>query len=193
MDCSADSASLRLKLLGLESFHGSHRRNSLADARPHRRPDARRRPRGRLSGPSSTDLVAQAPRHDRAKLYDGDKLRHYINVLVNDEDVRYLDDLDTAGRRRGQTVALMPCRGGGLSRERRSPTTRLTTDEEELRGRRTGRRRTGGGVGLPADPRRTRRPPAAVSDRAARLRLPRAAPKKKCSTARSPTRRCSTS
>ena len=57
------------------------------------------------------DLVARHPAI-RAKLYDGDKLRHYINILVNDEDVRYLDDLDTVVAD-GAVVALIPAVAGG--------------------------------------------------------------------------------
>ena len=57
------------------------------------------------------DVVARYPAL-RAKLYDGDKLRHYINILVNDEDVRYLDDLDTVVND-GVVVALIPAVAGG--------------------------------------------------------------------------------
>ncbi len=57
------------------------------------------------------DLVARYPAL-RAKLYDGDTLRHYINILVNDEDVRYLDDLDTVVTD-GAVVALIPAVAGG--------------------------------------------------------------------------------
>ena len=41
------------------------------------------------------DLVVRYPALG-AKMYVDGKLRQYINVLVNDEDVRFLDDLDTA-------------------------------------------------------------------------------------------------
>ena len=57
------------------------------------------------------DVVTRHPGL-RAKLYDGDKLRHYINILVNDEDVRYLDDLDTVVND-GAVVALIPAVAGG--------------------------------------------------------------------------------
>ncbi len=40
----------------------------------------------------------------RERLYDGAELRRFVNVYVNNEDIRYLDDLATPGRRgrRGQ-------------------------------------------------------------------------------------------
>ncbi len=46
------------------------------------------------------------------KLFDGGTLRPYVNVFVGDEDVRYLDDLDTVVTD-GQTVALIPAVAGG--------------------------------------------------------------------------------
>ncbi len=57
------------------------------------------------------DLVRQYPAL-AAKLFDNGKLRPYINVFVNDEDVRYLDDLDTAVKD-GEIVALIPAVAGG--------------------------------------------------------------------------------
>ena len=31
----------------------------------------------------------------RSRLFDGDDLRRFVNVYVNNEDIRFLDDLDT--------------------------------------------------------------------------------------------------
>jgi molybdopterin synthase sulfur carrier subunit len=57
------------------------------------------------------DLVRQHPALG-AKLFDNGRLRPYVNVFVNDEDVRYLDDLDTAVKD-GEVVALIPAVAGG--------------------------------------------------------------------------------
>lgn len=58
------------------------------------------------------DLVAQCPGL-QAKLFDAaGGLRPHINILVNDEDIRYLDDLDTVIRD-GEIVALIPAVAGG--------------------------------------------------------------------------------
>ncbi len=65
---------------------------------PHRRPRRRRGQRGRPSARSSADLGTQYPAL-RERIFDGDELRRFVNVYVNNEDIRYLDDLDTAGRR----------------------------------------------------------------------------------------------
>jgi molybdopterin converting factor small subunit len=57
------------------------------------------------------DLVRQYP-NIGPKLFDGGKLRPYINVYVNDEDIRYLDEMQTAIAD-GQVVAVIPAVAGG--------------------------------------------------------------------------------
>lgn len=57
------------------------------------------------------DLVRQYPAL-QSKLFDGGKVRPYVNIFVNDEDVRYLDDLDTKVTD-GVIVALIPAVAGG--------------------------------------------------------------------------------
>lgn len=57
------------------------------------------------------DLVRQYPAIG-PKLFDNGKLRPYINVFVNDEDIRYLDDMQTAVPD-GQVVAVIPAVAGG--------------------------------------------------------------------------------
>ncbi|MGL6076157.1 MAG: ubiquitin-like small modifier protein 1 [Fimbriiglobus sp.] len=57
------------------------------------------------------DLVKQYPGLE-SKLFDGGKLRHYINIFVNDEDIRYLDELETPVKS-GEIVALVPAVAGG--------------------------------------------------------------------------------
>jgi molybdopterin converting factor small subunit len=57
------------------------------------------------------DLVRRHPGLG-PKLFDGGRLRPFVNVFVNDEDIRYLDDLDTKVTD-GQLVALIPAVAGG--------------------------------------------------------------------------------
>jgi molybdopterin converting factor small subunit len=57
------------------------------------------------------DLVRQFPAVAE-KLFDGGKLRPYINVFLNDEDIRYLDEMDTKVAD-GVTLALIPAVAGG--------------------------------------------------------------------------------
>ena len=57
------------------------------------------------------DLVRQHPGLG-PKLFDNGRLRPFVNVFVNDEDIRYLDDLDTKVAD-GQLVALIPAVAGG--------------------------------------------------------------------------------
>ena len=57
------------------------------------------------------DLVRKHPGLG-PKLFDAGRLRPFVNVFVNDEDIRYLDDLDTKVTD-GQLVALIPAVAGG--------------------------------------------------------------------------------
>jgi sulfur-carrier protein len=57
------------------------------------------------------DLVKQYPPIG-PKLFDKGKLRPYINIFLNDEDIRYLDEMQTAVKD-GQLVALIPAVAGG--------------------------------------------------------------------------------
>jgi len=57
------------------------------------------------------DLVKQHPALG-PKLFENGKLRSFINILVNDEDIRYLDDLGTDVAD-GVIVALIPAVSGG--------------------------------------------------------------------------------
>ncbi|HEY1190993.1 MAG TPA: ubiquitin-like small modifier protein 1 [Gemmata sp.] len=57
------------------------------------------------------DLVRQYPGVE-PKLFADGKVRPYINVFLNDEDVRYLDEMDTAVTD-GVVLALIPAVAGG--------------------------------------------------------------------------------
>ena len=48
--------------------------------------------------------------HDR--LFDGDELRRFVNVYVNNEDIRYLDDLNTPVADKDE-VSIIPAVAGG--------------------------------------------------------------------------------
>lgn len=68
-----------------------------------------------VSGGTVKEALADLVRNHPAiepKLFDGGKLRPYINLFVNDEDIRYLDDLDTAIPD-GQVLAIIPAVAGG--------------------------------------------------------------------------------
>jgi MoaD family protein len=57
------------------------------------------------------DLVRQHPGLG-TKLFDSGRLRPYVNVFVNDEDIRFLDEMDTPVKD-GEIVALIPAVAGG--------------------------------------------------------------------------------
>ncbi len=48
--------------------------------------------------------------HER--IFDGGELRRFVNVYVNDEDIRYLDDLNTAVAPTDE-VSIIPAVAGG--------------------------------------------------------------------------------
>jgi molybdopterin converting factor small subunit len=48
----------------------------------------------------------------RERLYDGSELRRFVNVYVNNEDIRYLDDLATPVAAADE-VSIIPAVAGG--------------------------------------------------------------------------------
>jgi molybdopterin converting factor small subunit len=48
----------------------------------------------------------------RDRLFEGSELRRFVNVYVNNEDIRYLDDLDTPVAP-GDDVSIIPAVAGG--------------------------------------------------------------------------------
>ncbi len=46
------------------------------------------------------------------RLFDGEKIRRFVNVYVNDEDIRYLQNLDTPVKD-GDEVSIIPAVAGG--------------------------------------------------------------------------------
>jgi sulfur-carrier protein len=59
-----------------------------------------------------TDLEANYPGITKNVLSDDGGLHRFINVYVNDEDVRYLGSLETEVRE-GDTVSILPAVAGG--------------------------------------------------------------------------------
>jgi sulfur-carrier protein len=57
------------------------------------------------------DLVKRHPALE-PKLFQNGQLRPYINIFVNNEDIRYLDEMETK-LTDGVTVALIPAVAGG--------------------------------------------------------------------------------
>ncbi|MFI8963762.1 MoaD/ThiS family protein [Streptomyces sp. NPDC053493] len=59
-----------------------------------------------------TDLETRHPGIE-ARIVDGDKLRRFVNVYLNDEDVRFLDGIDTK-LNDGDNVTILPAVAGGM-------------------------------------------------------------------------------
>jgi molybdopterin converting factor small subunit len=66
---------------------------------------------GATVGAALADLVKQYPALE-PKLFQNGTLRPYINIFVNNEDIRYLDEMDTK-LTDGVIVALIPAVAGG--------------------------------------------------------------------------------
>lgn len=59
-----------------------------------------------------TDVAGRFPEFREKVLADDGSLHRFINVYANDEDVRYLDGLDTKVAD-GDTVSILPAVAGG--------------------------------------------------------------------------------
>ncbi len=67
------------------------------------------------SGDTLDDLLANLDSQYsglRDRLVDGTGLRRFVNVYLNDEDVRFLDGLSTAVKD-GDTITVLPAVAGG--------------------------------------------------------------------------------
>ncbi|MEU6979497.1 MULTISPECIES: MoaD/ThiS family protein [unclassified Streptomyces] len=68
------------------------------------------------SGETLAELFADLEsRHTgiEARIVDGGKLRRFVNVYLNDEDVRFLDGIDTK-LTDGDNVTILPAVAGGM-------------------------------------------------------------------------------
>ena len=66
---------------------------------------------GETVGSALSDLTTQYPAI-RQHLFDGDELRSFVNIYLNQEDVRYLDGKETSVGER-DTLLIVPSIAGG--------------------------------------------------------------------------------
>lgn len=66
---------------------------------------------GSTIGAALNDLTTQYPEL-RQHLFEGDQLRNFVNVFLGDEDVRFLDGLDTEIDS-GASLRIIPSIAGG--------------------------------------------------------------------------------
>lgn len=78
-----------------------------------RTPTARRPSRG--AGTLAELFTDLETRHNgiRERIVDGDQLRRFVNVYLNDEDVRFLDGISTK-LADGDSVTILPAVAGGM-------------------------------------------------------------------------------
>ncbi|MFT7647530.1 MAG: molybdopterin synthase sulfur carrier subunit [Candidatus Poriferisodalaceae bacterium] len=80
--------------------------------RPHANGEARIEANGATVGGVVQDLLAQFPGMQPNLLGEDGSLHRFVNVYVNDEDVRYLDKMDTAVSD-GDELSILPAVAGG--------------------------------------------------------------------------------
>jgi molybdopterin synthase sulfur carrier subunit len=80
--------------------------------RPHAGGQATVAADGATIGEALADLVARFPGLQGQVVTDGGELHRFVNVYVNDDDVRYLDKLDTKVDD-GDTISILPAVAGG--------------------------------------------------------------------------------
>jgi len=61
---------------------------------------------------SALDALSQKYPAITGKLFDNGQVRRFVNVYLNDEDIRYLDNMQTAVKD-GDEVSIIPAVAGG--------------------------------------------------------------------------------
>jgi sulfur-carrier protein len=69
---------------------------------------------GRTVSELLQDLDATYPGFSQQVMQEEGKLHRFVNIYLNDEDIRYLDQLDTAVST-GDVVSILPALAGGDS------------------------------------------------------------------------------
>lgn len=80
--------------------------------RPHTDGQATVKAEGASVGAVLEDLGARYPDFHKRIFSAGGQLQQYVNIYVNNEDIRFLDDLDTAVAD-GDEVSIIPAIAGG--------------------------------------------------------------------------------
>ena len=88
-------------------------------------------------------IVAEHP-DLQDKIFDGDQVRGFINVYVEDEDIRYLDGLDSSVEEDDE-ISIMPAVAGGAEAQPSTPGARRVAGGAEARPSTPGARRVAGG------------------------------------------------
>src|SRR3984885_3698008 len=85
---------------------------------------------GDTVGSALANLTAQFPDLKKQIFTDEGKVRSFVNVYLNDEDIRYLGK-DTTPTKDGDTLSLVPSIAGGAAVE--APPQAVLSNEEILR------------------------------------------------------------
>lgn len=66
---------------------------------------------GRTVGEVLHDVIRQFPELGQ-RLFDNGQVRRFVNIYLNDEDIRYLNNLDTPVQE-GDQISIIPAVAGG--------------------------------------------------------------------------------
>jgi adenylyltransferase/sulfurtransferase len=83
--------------------------------------------KGATVGEAMNDLVAQHPELRRHLYGEDGKLRAFVNLYLNDEDIRYLQKEATAVKE-GDDISIVPSIAGGIENSRSSVVPSGTSD-----------------------------------------------------------------
>jgi molybdopterin/thiamine biosynthesis adenylyltransferase/rhodanese-related sulfurtransferase/molybdopterin converting factor small subunit len=84
--------------------------------------------KGATIGEALSDLTSQHPDLRRNLFNEEGKLRSFVNVYLNDEDIRYLNK-DATPVKDSDTVSIVPSIAGGSALETAAPTATLSKEE----------------------------------------------------------------
>ncbi len=87
---------------------------------------------GRTVGEALARLVEQYPDLGKHLFTEDGRLRHFVNVYLNDEDVRYLRELDTP-LKEGDEITIVPSVAGGGEPEDGSPLREIARRAQAIR------------------------------------------------------------
>src|SRR5665213_794109 len=75
-----------------------------------------------------TALTSQFPELRKHLYTDEGKLRAFVNVYLNDEDIRYIDHKENAAVKESDSLSIIPSIAGGAPVVAESPTTAPAAD-----------------------------------------------------------------
>ena len=96
--------------MGLSIFHASHSPHPASHAATRRRPGDGRA--GSANIKEVLDSLSAKFPNIVGRIFDNGQLRRFVNIYLNDEDIRYLDNLQSPVKD-GDVLSIIPAVAGG--------------------------------------------------------------------------------